>query len=62
MKLSPELSLGIIIGLLGGIAGNILVTVTYRLVDKNPNGNNWIDLSLSIFIIILIVVIFWKKK
>ena len=39
---NPSLFAGIIIGLLGGILGNLLVFSAHDIIDSISAGNNWI--------------------
>lgn len=63
-KLSEEFFIGILVGLCGGILGDLFVTSLYRIIDKTPGGYN--ELTFVIALISLITVIWlslriWKN-
>jgi len=52
---------GIIIGLAGGVFGNIFVTSMYRIIDGNTEGHNVLTFLVGlIFFIIIMAILFYK--
>lgn len=47
--------LGMIVGILGSVIASITITAMYRIIDKNPEGHNWITFLAGIIGISLII-------
>ena len=54
------LIVGIIIGLAGGVFGNLLVTSMYRMIDKIPHGKNTLTFFVGLIGFIVILVLLFK--
>ncbi len=47
--------------LVGGALVNLWVTAMYRIIDKNPSGNNWIIFIVSLLFFLGIICYFLFK-
>ena len=52
---------GLIVGIAGGIFGNILVTSMYRIIDQNPKGHNDITLIFGIIGFFVIICLLFNE-
>ncbi|MBI2658383.1 hypothetical protein HYX08_06860 [Candidatus Woesearchaeota archaeon] len=52
---------GTLVGIAGGIFGNILVNSMYRFIDQNPRGHNLITLIVGFIGFILVILVAYMK-